>query len=47
MIYYNEIVKTNTLDEAFEHWYGMLSNNPTRDVTNCWRIIVKHIAINN
>lgn len=29
MIYYNEIVKTNTLDEAFEHWYNMLSNNPS------------------
>ena len=28
MIYYNEVIKTNTLDEAFEHWYNMLSTNP-------------------
>lgn len=27
MIYYNESVNVNTLDEAFEHWYNLLTSN--------------------
>ena len=28
MIYYNQTIQTNTLDEAFDHWYKLLSDNP-------------------
>lgn len=51
MIYYNEKIETNTLDEAWEHWYKLLStdrsNNESRDGLVVGEIINAITVIND
>lgn len=51
MIYYNKAVEANTLDEAFEYWYNMLSTNPdtatSRDGSVAGEIINAITVIND